>query len=114
MTSHLTDEDKIDPKHITLAEENQATIRYLNAVIAIIKKHGIQPIVILNPYYNQTFSYNEQILKKVDCPVIDYSRQFTSSKNAAYWANTSHFNSSGRENFTKLLFKEQLKQLAFN
>lgn len=107
MTSSIKEDDFLKKQALVLYKyPNLATIRYLNEVITIIKRHHVQPIVILIPYYHKRFVFNSNDLRLVDCPVINLSDYFIDDEDKQYWANGSHFNEKGRAAFTALLYEK--------
>lgn len=94
-----SDHDAHIVKHVD-AKLNQQQILLMNYLINIMKKAGVQPVLVFTPLYQG--GYPEQSIKQVeaalDAPVIDMTNLKLSN---ALWADKGHLNFHGRAVYTK-------------
>ncbi|WP_423062264.1 hypothetical protein [Candidiatus Paracoxiella cheracis] len=88
---------------------NQSKLKLIDYLIDKIKKHGVKPIIVFTPIFENPYplSYRQQTKAKIPAPVIDLTNyRFPHS----YWADRNHLNFKGRHVYTNVLVK-CLKQI---
>ena len=91
-------------EYSNLHSPNKESVLYLKAIISMLKKHNIKPLIIFEPQYNNNLRYNindiHNEFKEVN--IIDLTN-FLFPKEL--WADNKHLNYKGRELYSEYLIK---------
>ncbi|MBU3015746.1 hypothetical protein KO488_13330 [Poseidonibacter lekithochrous] len=91
-----------EDKNIVLNQINETHINLINSLIKEINSKNINIIIIFDPTYNKSFSYDLDKLKSLikSKNIIDLTNYKIEKK---YWANQSHLNIYGRDVYSEYL-----------
>lgn len=99
-TKSMPDQKKYSEKK--LISFNSDYVNYLNSLIDFITEHDIEPIIILEPIYQNHYKYSLDAVKKA--LHTDKIMDLTNYKiKNSFWADPQHLNNSGRVQYSKYL-----------
>lgn len=97
-------------KKIDTIGEDNVHLRLLNSIIALIKKHNVTPIIVIQAKrYGVNYQIDRRIFNKFNTKNVIVLVNYLNNRKQ-YWADNHHFNYIGRYYYSKQLITE-LKKL---
>lgn len=88
---------------IDFNKPSQNKVNFLKLIAVNLRKHNIEPVLILEPTYKTYYNYQEDLNQLFNFQVIDLTNLIIKD---SYWSDQKHFNNQGRIFYSKHLLEE--------